>query len=53
MLKRLEHLYWKAGTFGKNCLISLLFISLFAITYGCSLLNFWFQIKVVDFLFGL
>lgn len=53
MRKRLEHLYWKASDFGKNCLTAVLLCVLFAAMYACGMFSFWFKIKVVDFLFGL
>ena len=50
--KHLQHWYWKAETFGKNCLLAagcLLFIA--ACLVG-SAFGFWLKIHIAEFLFG-
>lgn len=50
--KRLQHWYWKAETFGKNCMMAAGSILFFAACIVASSFGFWVQVKVAEFLFG-
>ena len=52
MRKHMEHLYCKLGTFGKNCLAAVVFLSFLAAFFSASAFGFRLQIKIAEFLFG-
>ena len=50
--KRVQHWYWKAETFGKNCMVAAGSLLLFASCLVAGSFGFWLQIKIAEFLIG-
>ncbi|UTQ78149.1 hypothetical protein [Aeromonas phage JELG-KS1] len=50
--KRLQHWYWRAETFGKNCLLAIGCLLLIAACLVGSAFGFWLKIRIAEFLFG-
>lgn len=50
--KRVQHWYWKAETFGKNCMVTTGSLLFFVACLVASSFGFWLQIKIAEFMFG-